>query len=142
MLVSSGQITSSYQNYNKLRNTWKNPPRKTGLQQIHLGDKISLHFYPNYRKLARKNSKKMTSKKSPSCHFGRHFQIKACWAPFLLIFSGNSWRFSDILPGFAPILRNFCPDFHHIKTLGVRLHPASYTGAQHSSDVKKSEIGI
>jgi len=42
------------------------------------------------------------------CHFGRHFfPIKANWAPFLLVFSGSLWRFSEILSGFYRIFPGF-----------------------------------
>jgi len=72
--------------------------------------------------LPEKYLKKVTSKrkiKSFSCQFERHyFQIKACWVPFLLRFSGRFRRFSGIWPDFM----GFCPDFHQIKFLGVLLN--------------------
>ena len=52
-----------------------------------------------------------------SCQFGRHyFQIKACWAPFLLRFSGSFGRLTEIFTDFARI-------FTKSKLLGVRLYP-------------------
>ena len=75
-------------------------------------------FLPEFSQTyLKKTPKKWPPKKSSSCHFGRHFfQIKACWAPFLLIFSGSSWKFSEILPGFYP-------DFYQIRTFGGALVP-------------------
>jgi len=62
-------------------------------------------------------------KKRSSCdsaHVGRQFfQIKASWAPFLPVLSGVCPDFR----GFCPNFQEFFPDFHHIKILGVRLHP-------------------
>ena len=56
-----------------------------------------------------------------SCQFGRHyFQIKACWAPFLLRFSGSFRRFSEISPGFFV----FSPNQNF---WGCASNPASYT---------------
>jgi len=53
-------------------------------------------------------SDRQKKEESSSCQFGRHFlQVKACWAPFLLKFSGSLWRFSEILPGFCGILPGF-----------------------------------
>jgi len=41
--------------------------------------------------------------KTKSCQFGCHYlQIKACWAPLLLRFSGSCRRFSKILPRIFP----------------------------------------
>ena len=64
-------------------------------------------------------SKQVISKKSSLCQFGRHyFQINACWAPFCSNFQG-------VLEGsqrFCPDCMGFCPDFHQLKILGVRLH--------------------
>ena len=38
------------------------------------------------------------------------FQIKRCWAPFLLILSRSLWRFSEILPWFWRILSRISPN--------------------------------
>ena len=62
-----------------------------------------------------------------SKNIGRHFcQIKASWAPFLMVFSESLPRFLRILRKFSQILARFswdllgfCPDFHQIKTFGV-----------------------
>jgi len=41
----------------------------------------------------------------------RHYlQIKACWTPFLLRFSGSFRRFSELLPGFYGIFPGFSPN--------------------------------
>jgi len=74
-------------------------------------------------------------KKNSSCHFGRHvFQIKACCAPYLLIFSGslhrfsrNLWRFSEILPGFYRILPGFSPNQNFWGCACTPCAPASCT---------------
>ena len=50
-------------------------------------------------------SDRQKKEESSSCQFGRHFlQVKACWAPFLLKFSGSFRRFSESLPRFYGIL--------------------------------------
>jgi len=51
--------------------------------------------------LPEKYFKKVTSKNSLHVNSGAvFFQIKACWAPFWLRFTGSFRRFSEILPGF------------------------------------------
>ena len=68
-----------------------------------------------------------------SKHIGCHFyQIKANWAPFLLVFLWSVPRYSEIFEGFhkfCPDFHWFCPDFKGFcriftksKPLGVRLH--------------------
>ena len=55
------------------------------------------------------------------------------WAPFLLVFSKSSPRFSGILQRFSQILPRFpCffPDFHQTKTLGGAFAWASEGGAK------------
>ena len=72
--------------------------------------------------------------KKSSSDFGRHFfQIKTCWARFLLVFSGSLPRFSGFLRrfhkfcpdfhGFCQDFQGFCLDFHKIKTFGHALAP-------------------
>jgi len=77
---------------------------------------------PEFSQLARKKIKqKWPPKKSPSWQFGRHFfQIKACWALFLLKFAGSLWRFSDFSWIF---LWDFARIFTKSKLLGVLLPP-------------------
>jgi len=72
-------------------------------------------FCPIFPKLARKNSKKVTSKKKNNI-----------LGAILLIFSGSLWRFSEICPDFKlffPDFKGFWPDFHQIKTFGCALAP-------------------
>ena len=58
-------------------------------------------------------------------HVGRHFC--RIFRKFAQIF----WGFAKVFTDFAQIsadfadFQEFCPDFHHIKFFGVRLHPAS-----------------
>jgi len=50
-------------------------------------------------------------KKSLFLSIRRHYlQIKACWTPFLLRFSGSFRRFSELLPGFYGIFPGFSPN--------------------------------
>jgi len=82
-------------------------------------------------------SDRQKKEESSSCQFGRHFlQVKACWAPFLLKFSGSLWRFSEILPGFCGILPGFygiLPGFSPNQNFwGCGCTPASYTSGFNS----------
>ena len=92
-------------------------------------------IWPNCPKLARKYFKKWPLTKNSSFHFGRYlFQIKGCWATFLLMFSGSLlrcswslWRFSDILPRFWGILPGFSPNQNFWGCACTPCSPASYT---------------
>jgi len=81
-------------------------------------------FCPNSPNLPEKIKQKSPPKK---CQFGRHFfQIKACWKPFLLKFSGVcevSQRFFPNFVGFCPNFRGFCPDFNQIGTFDGAVAP-------------------
>jgi len=62
-----------------------------------------------------------------SRQFGRcYFQIKACWAPFWLRFTGSFVRLSDIFPGFYGILSGFSSNQNF---WGCDCIPSSYTSA-------------
>jgi len=97
--------------------------------------RIFARILPN---LPEKTPKKWPPTKSSSFDFGRHlFQIKACWVPFLLIFSGSLLRFSEILPGFYGIF----PDFHQIKSFGGVLAPPAHPHLLHQCiSILKQEI--
>jgi len=62
------------------------PPKHRSRSRLILGDaKGFAWILPNLPE--KKFQKEVVSTKSTSCHFGRHiFQIKECWAPFLLYF--------------------------------------------------------
>ena len=97
-------------------------------------------FCQNSPKLARKPTKKWPPNNS-ACDFGRHFfQIKAGWAPLLLIYSGSLlrfswilWRFSEILTKIPRIFKNFAWIFTKSKLLGVQAH-LPRTAASYTSD--------
>ena len=94
---------------------------------------------PDFPKIAPKNFRPLFMQFSCDfgCHFfksnhiGRHFyQIKASWAPFLLVFLWSLPRVSEIFKSFhkfCPDFHWFCPDFHQIKTFGGALAPPSPT---------------
>jgi len=55
-----------------------------------------------------------------------YFRIKACWAPFLLMFSGVCSDFQGFYQGFhsfCPDFHGFFPDFHQIKIFWGALAP-------------------
>jgi len=77
-------------------------------------------FCPDFTNFPEKYFKKVSSKKSFACQFGRHyFQMKPRWAPFLLRFSGSLRRFSEILPGFYVI----SPGFSSNQNFGAAVAP-------------------
>jgi len=86
-------------------------------------------------------------KKALHVNSGAIFQMKACWAPFLLIFSESLGRFTEIFPGFQRIFPGcywFFPEFSPNQNFWgcgcTSCTPASYTSVDHYLETKQLSI--